>query len=46
MHLEEDDFTDLWGKYKQPLSKEDLLAYQQQQNKEEEIEPEPSYFTV
>ncbi|XP_036364351.1 tigger transposable element-derived protein 1-like [Octopus sinensis] len=47
MDLEEEDFTDLFEKDKQPLTDEDLIELHEQQNKEEkEVEPEPRHFTI
>ncbi|XP_036357784.1 tigger transposable element-derived protein 1-like [Octopus sinensis] len=46
MDLEEEDFTDLFENDKKPLMNEDLIELHEQQNKEEEVEPEPHHFTI
>ena len=48
MYLEEEDFTDVFEKAKQPLTNEDLIELHEKQNKEEEdVEPpEPRHFTI
>ncbi|XP_014786766.1 tigger transposable element-derived protein 1-like [Octopus bimaculoides] len=44
MDLEVGDFTDLFEKYKQPITNEYFIEFHVQQNKE--VEPEPRQFTI